>query len=83
VLIHAAGKRYWLRQTLGVLAELLQRYGVFRANRSVLVNVEFIQELRPMFKGNYTIVLKDGTHLTLTTGLRSLQRVAKFPTPVA
>lgn len=83
VLVHAAGKRYMLREKLGVMADLLRPYGVFRANRSVLVNVEFIQELRPMFKGGYTILLKDGARVSLTTGLRSLESVAKLPTPAA
>ena len=38
--------------------------------RSAIVNVEHIKELHPMFHGEYVVVLRNGTRLTLTRGYR-------------
>jgi two-component system LytT family response regulator len=35
-----------------------------RIHRSTIVNVERIKELQPLFRGEYVIILRDGTQLT-------------------
>jgi two-component system LytT family response regulator len=35
------------------------------------VNLERIQELRPWFRGDYLVILRDGTELTLTKNHRT------------
>jgi two-component system LytT family response regulator len=37
-----------------------------RVHRSAIVNVERITELQPLFSGEYSILLQDGTKLTLS-----------------
>ena len=41
-----------------------------RIHRCHIVNLDRIRELQPLFKGAYTVVLQDGTELTLTPPYR-------------
>ena len=41
-----------------------------RVHRSTLVNVDRIKTLRPSLYGDYAILLRDGTKLTLSRGFR-------------
>jgi two-component system LytT family response regulator len=45
--------------------------GFVRIHRSALVNAERVKELRPRDKGEYTVVLNDGTELKLTRNYRA------------
>ena len=40
-----------------------------RISRSTMVNVDRIKELQPMFHGDYTVSLQNGTKLTLSRGV--------------
>jgi two-component system LytT family response regulator len=42
----------------------------FRIHRSCIVNMERIQELQPWFNGEYRVMLRNGTTLTLSRGYR-------------
>jgi two-component system LytT family response regulator len=42
-----------------------------RIHRSALVNAERVKELRPRDKGEYTVVLSDGTELKLSRNYRA------------
>jgi two-component system LytT family response regulator len=42
----------------------------FRIHRSRIVNMERIQELQPWFNGEYVVILRNGTRLTLSRGYR-------------
>jgi two-component system LytT family response regulator len=41
-----------------------------RVHRSSIVNLDRVKELQPWFRGDYRIVLRDGTELTLTKNHR-------------
>jgi len=41
-----------------------------RIHRSVIVNIERIKVLQPLFHGEYAVTLLDGTQLTLSRGFR-------------
>ena len=41
-----------------------------RIHRSTIVNIDQIKELEPLFHGEYTVTLKDGTRLTSSRGLK-------------
>ena len=58
--IHAGKESYLLRGTLEALFQKLDPAKFIRANRSQVVNVEYIDELQPWFHGEYKIILKDG-----------------------
>ena len=44
----------------------------------MLVNVDQIKELQPLFKGEHAVVLHNGKQLTMTRGLREVQELLKF-----
>jgi two-component system LytT family response regulator len=77
VRLHTAGKRHLLRRTMGGLEAQLDPEQFLRIHRSTIVNLDYVRELRPTFSGEYEVVLKDGTRLTLSRGYReSLERFA-------
>lgn len=59
-----------VRDTMKALAAQLDPTRFLRIHRSTIVNLERVKELQPMFKGEYVIVLLDGTELKLSRGYR-------------
>jgi two-component system LytT family response regulator len=70
VKIYAAGRCYCFRQTLGELESRLDPASFVRVHRSTLVNVEHLAEMHPMFHGDYELILRRGTRLTLSRRYR-------------
>lgn len=70
VRLHARKQRFLLRQTIGALEQELDPKRFIRVHRSTIVNLDRIKELQPLFRGDFTIVLEDGTRLTLSRGHR-------------
>jgi two-component system, LytTR family, response regulator len=68
--LHVGQKSYLMRETMNRLQERLDPQQYLRIHRSTIVNVDRIQEIQPMFKGNYVVILRDGTRLTTTRGYR-------------
>lgn len=68
--IHAGGKTYLLRKTMNDLAARMDPEKFIRIHRATLVNIERIKEFQPMFGGQYAVVLRDGTELTLSRNYR-------------
>jgi two-component system LytT family response regulator len=76
VSVHLAGKTWLMRDTIAAVELRLALSGFVRIHRSALVNAERVKELRPQEKGEYTVVLIDGTELKLTRNYRaSLERL--------
>src|SRR6266487_6150569 len=63
--LHASKARPMVRQTLSAMEAQLDPARFRRVHRSAIVNVERIAELQPLFSGEYSILLQDGTKLTL------------------
>ena len=76
VKIYAAGRCYSFRQSLGQLEQRLDAACFVRVHRSTLVNVEHIAEMHPLFHGDYELILRRGTRLTLSRRYR--ERLAPF-----
>jgi two-component system LytT family response regulator len=76
VKIYAGGRCYSFRHSLRELERRLDTSCFVRVHRSVLVNVEYIAEMHPMFHGDYELLLKRGTRLTLSRRYRA--RLAPF-----
>jgi two-component system, LytTR family, response regulator len=76
VKIYAAGRCYSFRQTLGELESRLDPGSFVRVHRSTLVNVEHLAEMHPLFHGDYELILRRGTRLTLSRRYRD--RLAPF-----
>ena len=74
------GSKYWLlRETIGALETQLAPSGFVRIHRSTLVNVDRVRELRPLSKGEFMVVLLDGTELKLSRNYRkALKAIAGY-----
>jgi two-component system LytT family response regulator len=66
VVVHAAGASHTLRTPLDALEETLNPRDFVRVNRSTLVRIDAIRELRSWFHGEYKVVLSDGAEVTWT-----------------
>lgn len=70
VRLHVGKSAYILREPIGGIEASLDPARFLRIHRSSIVNVERIREMQPMFHGQYTVVLHDGTRLTLSRRYR-------------
>ena len=68
--LHVGTHRYLIRESMQHLEEKLDPEWFLRIHRSTIVNIERIQELQPWFHGDYVVLLRDGTKLTLSRGYR-------------
>ncbi|MEW6306548.1 MAG: response regulator [Verrucomicrobiota bacterium] len=73
-LLHVGDKTHLHRETMRALEDQLSPAQFLRISRSAIVNIERIQELQPMMKGEYVVILHNGRRLTMTRGIRELQR---------
>lgn len=72
VRLHTGGKAHLLRQTMHELETALDPTRFVRVHRSAIVNLDRIQELRPLFNGEALVVLHDGKELKLSRSRREL-----------
>ncbi len=71
--VHACGyllNTHPLRESMADLEQELDPARFLRISRSVIVNLDRIQEVQPWFQGDYVLILTDGTRLTSTRGYR-------------
>ena len=68
--IRTGNESHMMRDTMNSLETRLPPEKFMRISRSTIVNLERIKELQPMFHGEYVVVLKNGTKLTLSRGYR-------------
>jgi two-component system LytT family response regulator len=71
VRIHARGGVYLHRETLRHLQETLDPARFLRIHRGVIVNVDRIHEIHPLFNGNAEVVLRNGARLNLSRRFRA------------
>jgi two-component system, LytTR family, response regulator len=70
VCLHVGNVTHILRETITALEGRLGARQFLRVHRSTLVNVDRIKTLKPSLYGDYSILLRDGTKLTLSRGFR-------------
>ena len=70
--VQAAGKVHLVRESLSDFIAQLDASEFLRVHRSHVVRVGFIAELRPMFHGDYELVLRDGQTLSLSRRYKQL-----------
>jgi two-component system, LytTR family, response regulator len=68
--LHVNKQTHLLRDTLNAIEARLPPDKFVRISRSVIVNIERIKELQPLFYGEYTVILANGTRLTLSRRYR-------------
>ena len=70
VRIHAGGETLEVRATLQEYEAQLDPARFVRIHRATIVNLDFVRELRPWFRGDYIVHLTDGTQLKLSRHYR-------------
>jgi len=76
VSVHVGAKSWLLRETIAAAEARLALSGFVRIHRSTLVNICRVRELLPLSKGEFTVVLHDGTELKLSRNYRfALERL--------
>jgi two-component system LytT family response regulator len=70
VRVHVGANDHLIRQTMMEMSERLDPARFVRIHRTAIVNVDRIRELQPLFHGEYTVLLQDGTRLTLSRRYR-------------
>jgi two-component system LytT family response regulator len=70
VRVHAGQESFVLKTCLDRLEEELENTVFIRIHRSTIVNLDHIRELRPWLRGNYRVILRDGTQLMMSRNYR-------------
>ena len=70
VRLHVGNTSHLLRETMNAIEARLDPEKFFRIHRCRIVNMERIQELQPWLNGEYAVLLRTGTRLTLSRGCR-------------
>ncbi len=68
--LHVGKQSHLLREKLSTLETQLAPEKFVRISRSTIVNVDRLKELQSLFHGAYTVILQDGTRLTLSRNYR-------------
>lgn len=66
VLLHVGQKKHLFREAISNLESRLNPRKFQRIQRSAIVNIDYIRELQPWFRGDYRVILRDGTELKLS-----------------
>ncbi len=70
VRLHAGRESHLLRETMNSLEKKLDPDQFLRVHRSRIVNARKIKELQPLFRGEYDIMLRNGTRVESGRGYR-------------
>ncbi len=70
VRLHLGEESHLFRETMNGMETRLDTRRFVRIHRSRIVNSERIKELQPWFNGEYVVILRNGTRLTLSRGYR-------------
>jgi two-component system LytT family response regulator len=62
--LHVGKESYLLRGRMSELEKRFDPEQFFRIHRSTMVNLDRVKELRPLFKGESIVILKDGQQLS-------------------
>jgi two-component system LytT family response regulator len=83
VVLHVGPRRHSLRETTSSMETRLDPKRFLRIHRSAIVQIDRVQSLEPWFNGDYRVMLKDGTKLTLSESYRDRLREFRRPTVTA
>ena len=78
VLVHVGGEAVTIRSTLEAFSEQLDPDRFVRINRSQLLNLEFIREVKPVSHGDYQVVLSDGSELSWSRRYSPRSHLSRF-----
>lgn len=76
--VHVGKEVHALRESMASLESHLPAERFLRISRSVIVNIDQIHELQPMFKGENLVLLKSGKSYPTTRPIREIQQILEF-----
>lgn len=68
--LHTEDGAHYVRETLASLESQLPAAKFMRISRSSIVNLDRVKELQPLFYGDYTVILQDGSRLSMSRSYR-------------
>ena len=68
--LHVGKETHLMRETMNGIEKKLDPSQFFRIHRSKIINIEQLKEVKTWFNGEYLIILKDNTQLTLSRKYR-------------
>ena len=68
--LHVGRDAHLIRETMQSIEAKLDPEKFFRIHRSTLVQIDRIKELHPLFGGDYAVILRNGTELSLSRNYR-------------
>ncbi len=68
--IYVDSDQHTIRGSISSIEKELDPSIFLRISRSVIINMNYVREMQPWFRGNYRVLLTDGTELTLTSNFR-------------
>jgi two-component system, LytTR family, response regulator len=68
--LHVGRESHLIRETMNSIEAKLNPEKFLRIHRSTVVNIDSIKELHPMFSGDYAVILRNGTEITLSRNYR-------------
>jgi two-component system LytT family response regulator len=68
--LHSAEGSHHVRDTLANIESQLPAEKFLRISRSTIVNLDRVKELQPMFYGDYSVILLDGSRLSMSRSYR-------------
>ena len=79
VCLHSQGRKFLIREKISELEREFSPERFVRIHRSTIVAVDRVKELQPLFYGEYSVTLMDGTKLTMSRSYREkvFQRLMK------
>ena len=81
VRLHVGANAYLFHETTAGIEAKLDPRRFMRIHRSTIVNIERIKEMHPWFNGEYSVTLRDGTQLTMSSTyrekLKEFRQIAK------
>lgn len=66
VKLHTGEKYHLIRESMNRLEEKLSTKSFFRIHRSTIINIDRVKELQPYSKGDYIVILINGTTLRMS-----------------
>jgi two-component system LytT family response regulator len=68
--LHAGSQSHLIRETMGNFQAKLDPQKFLRIHRSAIVNIDRIKDIKPLFKGEYSVTLTNGKRLNSSRGYR-------------
>jgi len=76
VKLHIGKESHMLRETMAAASERLDPNRFVRIHRSRIVNLDYVREIQPLWGGDYSVLMRDGTELTMSRTYRASLQAA-------